>query len=39
MGIDPIPNANNLFILLAMGHGDEIVIADGGPPPRQQQSD
>lgn len=32
IGIDPILNADILFILRAMGHGDEIVIADGSFP-------
>ena len=29
IGIDPILNAEILYVLRAMGHGDEIVIADG----------
>jgi L-fucose mutarotase len=29
IGIDPILNADILYALRAMGHGDEIVIADG----------
>ena len=32
IGIDPILNANILHALRAMGHGDEIVIADGSFP-------
>lgn len=32
IGIDPILNADILFALRAMGHGDEIVIADGSFP-------
>ena len=32
IGIDPIMNADILFLLRAMGHGDEIVIADGSFP-------
>lgn len=32
IGIDPILNADILFVLRAMGHGDEIVIADGSFP-------
>jgi len=32
IGIDPILNADILHALRAMGHGDEIVIADGSFP-------
>lgn len=32
IGIDPILNADILYTLRAMGHGDEIVIADGSFP-------
>ena len=32
IGIDPILNADILHTLRAMGHGDEIVIADGSFP-------
>jgi len=32
IGIDPILNADILYALRAMGHGDEIVIADGSFP-------
>ena len=32
IGIDPILNADILFALRAMGHGDELVIADGSFP-------
>ena len=32
IGIDPILNAEILYVLRAMGHGDEIVIADGLAP-------
>jgi L-fucose mutarotase len=31
-GIDPILNADLLYILRAMGHGDDLVIADGNFP-------
>lgn len=31
-GIDPLLNADLLYILRAMGHGDEICIADGNFP-------
>ncbi|NVZ64146.1 ribose ABC transporter [Pseudomonas gingeri] len=32
IGIDPILNADILFALRSMGHGDEIVIVDGSFP-------
>lgn len=32
IGLDPVLNADILFLLRAMGHGDEIVIADGSFP-------